>query len=683
MKKEYKKGMADSAKLFDEKFEKQEGAFRRVADSLKEKMGQVCAAFRPVIDDMSSLKKKELYDLNTQFDLRRDLEEAEEKEFLLAGLYTLSKRSKNTAHQQSFIRSVRTYLGVDNPQTEVILAKVGNFEKVSTQKIIMQVFMEFLFLERGNDSFLRRYADVFKQFNINEGIRNEILQCVKNVYRATGAQGLAEKYGYVPSMDDDDFLSVTSKTIELTDTRIDGILHVAPGEEKVFRNQNISVNSYIRCQGNLTFENCILTYHRDEPSCRIFLEEKALLTLRNCVVVCDVPEESADKKPSDGSFFLNMQGEEVKAAFFNTEFHSCVRYLAAEKSAGIVFESCKIIGIPVEFCKLDYRSAFDMKKCVIQLRGDPEGSYESLFALTFDRQEKLSVCITESVIEQIVSAQDSDKGFVVLDIKGADISKCDFIGINGCIRGAGKISGCFFKDCTRVISGNRYSGSTSVSKCHFDRCEAIISDLRKQSTVEHCRFIDCKNEQISSQGSGGGEITVEFCEFFNLSADNQAIQLDRPKDVGSSTVRNCVFSGVKLTDGWLIGGLLDNKKQSLAVRVENCDFRNVFIEDADGAVFQDSQRFERRLFKAIVCSRVLEVNCRGIESVNKGSGASFVKPDTPSCSDVCGSVNSAETIQSGLTEKCSTHDVEAMIENARERHLEKSQKTPSRFYKKK
>ena len=200
-KKDFKHGMEAGAKPFEEKFKQVSEAVERVGAGLNQKLDDIKGTMNAVIDDLSSIQKKELYDLNTQFDIKEF--EQPDKELLIAGLYTLSAMSDNlTDYQQAFIRSVQKYVDVTTPQTSVDLSiAIENVNSLPTQKAIMQAFMEYLFLENENDDFLEDYEELFDFFSVNKKDRQMILYCIHAVYRATGAQGLVEKYGYVPPQD--------------------------------------------------------------------------------------------------------------------------------------------------------------------------------------------------------------------------------------------------------------------------------------------------------------------------------------------------------------------------------------------------------------------------------------------------------------------------------------------------
>lgn len=196
--KDFKRGMEAGAKPFNDKFNQTSQAINKVGGQISEKIDSLNGVMDEVIDDLNSIKKKEIYDLNTKFDLKKDLDDAE-KELLAALLITISNSgAENNTYQQKFIRSVNSYIEINNPQLSIDVSNIENVDNLSSQKAILQVIMEYLFLEYGNFEFLEDYEEsLFDYFNVNKKGVNEIKECIKVIYNATGFEGIAEKYGYV------------------------------------------------------------------------------------------------------------------------------------------------------------------------------------------------------------------------------------------------------------------------------------------------------------------------------------------------------------------------------------------------------------------------------------------------------------------------------------------------------
>lgn len=279
--KDFKKGMAAGAKPFEEKFEQHADAIKRVADKLEDGMDRVTGVMNAVIDDMSGLEKKRLYDLNTQYDIK-GLEDYE-KELLLAALFTLAKGEANEK-QQAFIRSVKKYLDIKNPQTEVDLSGIENIENLNSQKAMFQTFAEYLFLAHEDDSFWEEYADLFDLFSVKKRDRDAIYGNILQIYNAMGAEGICEKYGFVPEKKRV-AIGAPVETGPLTTLLIEKLLLIEDGEEKAFVSQKIRLLADIECAGKLHFEDCVIVYDSASINGSVIAFGEAEITLSNCTVV--------------------------------------------------------------------------------------------------------------------------------------------------------------------------------------------------------------------------------------------------------------------------------------------------------------------------------------------------------------------------------------------------------------
>lgn len=196
-KKNFQSGIEAGAKPFEEKFKLQAESIEKNTKKISRKLDEFGNILDDVIDGLTSYEKKELYDLNTPQDIL-DLDETE-KEFILSALYQLADDlEKPSLSQQGYIRSLKAYLKIVSSQTKVDLSCVENFENINAQKAILQVVMEFLFLGEDQHNYTKQHEEFLECFNVNIKSRTLIKSYIDNIYKATGAQGLADRYGYVP-----------------------------------------------------------------------------------------------------------------------------------------------------------------------------------------------------------------------------------------------------------------------------------------------------------------------------------------------------------------------------------------------------------------------------------------------------------------------------------------------------
>lgn len=195
--KDFRKGMEAGAKPFEEKFQKISEETAKIGKGVNDKLDNISNVMDIIMDDLSDMQKKELYHLNTPYDLKEDLDD-DEKEILAAVLLRLSEYTDNNEYQQKFIRAVNSYIKVTSPQTGFDLSNIENIENIKSQKIILQTVMEYMFLAKEDFSFMEDMEELFEYFSVNKKGIKEIEGYIEAVYHATGREGIAEKYGFVP-----------------------------------------------------------------------------------------------------------------------------------------------------------------------------------------------------------------------------------------------------------------------------------------------------------------------------------------------------------------------------------------------------------------------------------------------------------------------------------------------------
>lgn len=200
----YKKGMADAAKAYEAFGKKQEEALRYILEEVRQGKRDMQSALKEIdghidniYDYLKSKEKAALYTVYTPFDLK----ELGEKErlFLVGALFRLTMDKVPNEDQQNYLRAVQKYLEIKEPPFGTDPMAIENIEDLPTQKAILQAVLEFLRLQDG-DSYdeTELQQEFLDAFSVNNKGRQEIMEHIELLYTATGAKGLAEKYGYVP-----------------------------------------------------------------------------------------------------------------------------------------------------------------------------------------------------------------------------------------------------------------------------------------------------------------------------------------------------------------------------------------------------------------------------------------------------------------------------------------------------
>lgn len=649
--KDFNKGMEAGAKPFEEKFKMQEEAIERVEKNLNERLDNFDTINDFIIDDLASktedltsIKKKELYDLNTLVSID-DLDDWQ-KEFLMAMIYTVANRLEYTTElQKKFIRSVKNYLGIVSLQTEVDLSCIENIERIGSQKVILQVLMEFLFLEKGNHSYLEKYEDIISYFNVNKRGIEDIQEKINNIYVATGLEGIAEKYGYIPEEDQissNDLDGAEEKFEEMTEITISKILHIGKGETKKFENNVVHINSYINNQGDLIFDNCVIHYNEPGFTNEIALSEGSSLEIKNSEVICE---------NININFFIRGKGDN-RVIFENCYFFDCsyfikLDYSSSKQKSEIMIKSCTVLNPFVKFFDGYFKKGL-LDNCYINFRGlsekdkkymkelSKEYAEASLSALSTrtasiipklieankDIKKPLNEEAGEALYHQVtfLSREDADfsvrnckmegvevfssqkNNFKIFEISGGTYEVCSFKDVDNCIVNPGEVINCVFEDCESVIK----SGS--------------------DTKILNCQFVKCKNRIISV--SSNGNALIEFCEFYNIEYEKSnkensdaCLYFERLYRE-ASVVRKCIFNGVNIENGFLIMGEVRERKITPAVRIEECNFQNCVTKRESGKIIKEYQLYYYGFFgnkkTELIATEV--INCTGLDKVNKENG---------------------------------------------------------------
>lgn len=200
----YKKGMADAAKAYQDFGKKQEEALTYILEEVRQGNKTMEEAIKDLgghldglYDHLKSQEKAKLYTVYTPFDIKALGEK--ERLFLLGALLRLTVDKTPNENQQNYIRAIQHYLDVKEPPFGVDPMAIENIEDLPSQKAILQTVLEYLRLQDG-DSYdeTELQQEFLDSFSVSGKARNEIVNHVELLYGATGAQGLAEKYGFVP-----------------------------------------------------------------------------------------------------------------------------------------------------------------------------------------------------------------------------------------------------------------------------------------------------------------------------------------------------------------------------------------------------------------------------------------------------------------------------------------------------
>ena len=214
--KKYKKGMADAAKAYEAFGKKQEDALKHILEEVRQGKRDLESVLRELngnidglYDYIDSKEKAHLYSVYTPFDIINL--NKNDRLFLVGVLCRLTVDKAPNENQQNYIRAVQKYLDVKEPPFGIDPMYIETIEDIPTQKAILQTVLEYLRLQDGDSydetELQQKFLDAF---SVNAKGRKEIMEHIELLYTATGAKGLAEKYGYVPNEAEENVEPVTN-----------------------------------------------------------------------------------------------------------------------------------------------------------------------------------------------------------------------------------------------------------------------------------------------------------------------------------------------------------------------------------------------------------------------------------------------------------------------------------------
>lgn len=631
-----KEGMKIVAKAQEDFNKKQAEATREVGNRILKKFDEQNAINDAMIGDLEkhdnilkSSEKKKLYDLNTTFDIQA-LDE-NEKEFLVAVLFQISN-DENNENQKQFIRSIKSYVDVKEPQIRVDISCIENIEKLTTQKAILQTIMEYLFLENENFDFFESYTQLFNYFSVNPKLRTEIKEKIQTIYNATGGIGLSEKYGYVAIIDEPNFeveesIGQEENEAKITELIINNILNIKENESKFYENQIVHINNFIDCKGNLEFQNCIINYNETEVSDEIELSEKASIKFINCKITCI----NIDEKP-----FVNCKGNN-EIIVDSCQLINCSYLIKTKNSCNLSIKNSVFINPSKDIisgavltgeilgCTINFNGIDDKNKVLLG-EVDREGNklgYSNLLNRLFLNSssfnficEERNFLIKDCFINGDVSVNSLGGVFKIFDIRSAIYENCTFEEIKYCISESKTIKKSLFINCESVIDLRFPVMSFEIEDCIFNKCSNIFRAKDTSGVIKNCQFVECKNNIFI-----GKNVNIEFCEFYNISND-LANRACLEFGDGESKIRKCSFNGINLDNAFLVLGKTDAKPiNNNFVHIEECDFKNCVTKNEGGKIIKEVCGYHGGFPKKWNVKKVVSItDCKGLENINKSSG---------------------------------------------------------------
>lgn len=200
-KKDFMRGVETAVKANEAFIRKQSEATAELGKRIVQKIDEQGKIIDVILDTLNAQEKKELYDLQSAYDIA-DLGE-NEKEVLASFLLTLiSKYGQDNDNQKDYYFAVKKHLEVTDVSSDFDLSLIENVDSRSEHKAMLQTVCEFLFLKTGDTSFLDEFEDEISYFGLSRKVIREIVEPIERIYDVLGLRGIVEHY--IPAEPEED-----------------------------------------------------------------------------------------------------------------------------------------------------------------------------------------------------------------------------------------------------------------------------------------------------------------------------------------------------------------------------------------------------------------------------------------------------------------------------------------------
>lgn len=675
--KKYEEGMEAGAAPFEKIFEDQSKQTAEGLDNIKSSMEEIRSGVEFVMDDLGEQEKKRIYSLDTNCNiLTLDLDE---KEFAIALLYTLSQLMDETSEKQKeYHLNIQRYLNIKNPQVQIELSSIENIENIKTQKILYRIVSEYLFLAHENFEYEEKIKDIFDYFSINKNSINSIRENIEKIYKALGADGIIEYYGYlsedvatdsIQSVDEDieknsdkilgesdgaadigtidsneqdaviglnNIESSFNSNCQKENIFIDNMLVVPEGTIKKFVNASVHVSSIIACAGELVFDNCNIFYNESSKLNNIILEEKASLLITDSVI--------NNLGYAEQVLISGERNNEV--VFLRTQFNECSNFLKLYGANKFILQNCNLLNCYKGFIDINYSECInEITKNYIYSENLAEfnlyedgDSFEHIFEHFFGHGGTLiniydsnqwSKIEGNTIIEsENFYCQEEYQVEIKNPMKyfsgNIKIENCVFTGVQSGIECTTVIN-CKFMNCKNAVRVmprlSNFNIESEIKDCIFSGCTNIL-ELDEGTRILKCQFNDCYDTLIEGDISGGA--TIEYCEFKDIRNYSKkewgiptSILLRGDKKGYTNTIKNCIFNGIELDQSYLIAPKAYEKCKRNIIKIEGCDFINCMTKRTDEEIVSNSYYYLGLFNKMIDVNGAVTISaCSGLDRIN-------------------------------------------------------------------
>ena len=577
---------------------------------------------------------------------------SEHENKILASLITgLSEATNPNRQQQRYAKNLFDTLQIQEANATdpaILLQKVSNIDH---KRHMLHCCLEYIFL--GNEALALDQIDEHfaESFDFGKKTWTELKQRIDRKHRTLGIDGFVES---APETEVPDEFVVTldfelteeiAEQVPREDVEIKGILTIASGETKEFRNANLYFKSFINCAGTLILHNCSIDYGGATAQVRILLKDGGQLQIEQSEILCLLSEEPKFE-------FITCEGK-TSISIRNSILSDCSHFIKSADSLEI--SDCTIRNPGNKFIASSYdstsyslfRSFFIFEK-PSNFRKNEYEEYGYIFKFDADLAGSSTITYCTFIADDCFN---NNSKIVLIYSRNGDINNCLFSDISNAIKGNTSANNCSFKNVFSVISG--HSSPKGVQNCKFEDCQKAIDINGNNIPISNCTFLHCahvfsgaglkiSSSQIhdcSGNIAAGTNLQFELCDFINIQPQNVGKPgLFRGGSISFVTVnkdddgiffKHCTFDGYK-------GGRekpfarVEFPKSGMkgGITFDECIFENFSVPNGKKSLFEEHATVKGFLSDSTI-QVIRTVNCTGLDKINKeGSESSRPKPAT-------------------------------------------------------
>lgn len=539
-KKDFMRGVETTAKANEAFMRKQAAATEELGKRIVQKIDEQGKIIDVILDTLNAQEKKELYDLQSAYDIA-DLGE-NEKEVLASFLLTLiSKYDQDNDNQKDYYFAVKKHLGVTDVSPDFDLSLVENVDSRSELKAMLQTVCEFLFLKTGDTSFLDEFEEEIGYFGLSRKVIRDIVEPIEKIYDVLGLRGIVEHY--IPAdpeeeTDPEHYGLIAPLTGELVFD--DSNRDIPVGTEQIFENLRVVFPKQLHADGKIVFKNCELVFAYDGKIALLSQECSSDILFQNCefkttkqtkLSMISVTGKCVFKNClfSGLSYRYGMHDDTMKdndgdAIEYNSAFIDVDGY--SDGTATLEMLRCRIEGCEGTFVNADGNQLGDnfnvtIEDCLVENHtgnflmaryadhGNKTGvkvnrssfvgvtAYKQAEDWDFRINNKLALIYVASTAFEYEDCTFTDVEETVLDVSKtldsspSDISKCKFENCQQTTPLVGTIKNCEFSNMSAVVFGNCVEFDNkivTVTDSLFKHINGKI--IVEYGKMEHCSFSD-------------------------------------------------------------------------------------------------------------------------------------------------------------------------------------------------